>query len=58
MPVGESLTLHIAASSGESMEFSGRVAYILEGFGFGVEFVDQTDAQRGFINKLVTAASS
>ena len=58
VPVGESLRLHIASSSGETMEFHGKVAYILEGFGFGVEFVDMTDAQRDFLTKLLTTANA
>ena len=58
IPVGEPLSLYIAATSGESMRFDGKVAYLLDGFGFGVEFVDLTDPQREFISGLVSAASS
>ena len=57
VPVGEPLTLVVSSSDGQSMQFNGRVAYILEGFGFGVEFVNLSDAQREFLSKLVTSAA-
>ncbi len=57
LPVGENLTLHISDSTGESMEFQSKVAYILDGFGFGVEFTDLTDDHRRFIAELVAATS-
>lgn len=58
VPVGEAVTLHIASTSGESMRFDGKVAYVLDGFGFGVEFVDLDDAQREFLSALINSASS
>ena len=58
VPVGENLTLHIASSDGQSMPFSGRVAYVLENFGFGVEFVDLSDQQRALLKKIVDSAAS
>lgn len=57
VPVGEATTLHITSASGDSMQFRGKVAYVLEGFGFGVEFVDLTDVQREFLTGLVTSVS-
>jgi hypothetical protein len=39
------------------MQFSGRVAYILAGFGFGVEFLDLTDDHRKFLTRLLASAS-
>ena len=58
VPVGEAVTLHIGSTSGESMRFEGKVAYVLDGFGFGVEFVDLDDAQREFLSALINSASS
>jgi hypothetical protein len=58
VPVGETIALHISASNGESMQFTGRVAYILEGFGFGVEFTNLTDEHRAYIEKLVASTTS
>ena len=57
VPVGEPLSLVISSSSGESMQFKGKVAYLLEGFGFGVAFVDLSDEQRDFLNKLISSAA-
>jgi hypothetical protein len=57
VPVGENLRMYISASDGDSMQFIGRVAYILEGFGFGIEFTDLTDAHREFLAKLLASAS-
>jgi len=55
--VGEQIALEISASYGETMKVSGKVAYILEGFGFGVEFTDLTDRQREFLARLVASTS-
>jgi hypothetical protein len=57
VPVGENLRMYISAADGNSMEFNGRVAYVLEGFGFGIEFTDLTDAHRAFLAKLLASAS-
>ena len=58
IPVGERVTLHIASSGGQAMRFDGRVAYVLENFGFGVEFVDVTDQQSEFLKKIVESVAS
>jgi hypothetical protein len=57
VPVGEPLRLEITSTNGESMRFAGKVAYILEGFGLGVEFVDLTDEHRKFLAELLASAS-
>ena len=57
VPVGDPLTLYVASTSGATMQFQGKVAYALEGFGFGVEFVDLTDDQREFLFSVITSAS-
>ena len=56
-PIGEKIKLHISGPDGDSMEFDGKVAYLLEGFGFGVEFLDVDDARRDFLNKLIKASA-
>jgi hypothetical protein len=53
VPVGEPVSIEITRSSGENVQFNGRVAYILEGFGFGVEFIDLTDDQVRFLERMV-----
>ena len=55
--VGDMLSLPIFVTSGESVIFRGKVAYVLEGFGFGVEFVELTDDHRDFLARLLTSTS-
>jgi hypothetical protein len=57
VPAGEPVSLRISAADGETMEFRGKVAYILERFGFGVEFKDMTDEHRAFLAKLLASAN-
>lgn len=53
VPVGEPVTIEIARLGGENKQFSGKVAYILDGFGFGVQFTDLTDDQTKFLERIV-----
>ncbi|MEO6334982.1 MAG: PilZ domain-containing protein [Pyrinomonadaceae bacterium] len=55
--VGDIVSLPIFVASGVSMIFSGKVAYVLEGFGFGVEFLDLTDEQRDFLARLLASTA-
>lgn len=55
--VGDVVTIHITASDGLSIPFSGRVAYLLAGNGFGVEFLDLTDVQKEFLKGLMASPS-
>jgi hypothetical protein len=57
VPVGEPLTLYISNGDGEAQEFNGRVAYLLEGFGFGVEFIDLRDEHREFLSRLLNSSA-
>ena len=57
VPVGEPLTLQVTNGSGFQMQFTGNVAYVLEGFGFGIEFTELSEAQREFLNVLITSSS-
>ncbi|HKP70036.1 MAG TPA: PilZ domain-containing protein [Pyrinomonadaceae bacterium] len=54
-PVGEPLNIIISSTSGISMIFPGKVAYLLEGFGFGVEFTDLSEEKLEFLNMLLNA---
>jgi hypothetical protein len=56
VPVGESLSLYISTDSGEAKEFTGKVAYLLEGFGFGVEFTGLTEDQRAFLAQILNSS--
>lgn len=55
VPIGETLTINVAASNGESMQFTGNVAYLLEGMGFGMEFTDLSDQHRDFLSRIVNS---
>ena len=55
--VGDEVTLHISSTDGSSMPFDGRVAYVLEGFGFGVEFLNLTDEHNEFLKSLVASVA-
>lgn len=55
--VGEVLAFELQSSDGKVLRFSGRVAYVLETFGFGLEFLDLASEQREFLEKI-TASSA
>ena len=52
IPVGELLTLGIARNDEGITELSGKVAYVLEGFGFGVQFIGLTENQTKFLKEI------
>jgi hypothetical protein len=56
VPVGEPLTLHISSGDGKAKEFTGKVAYLLQGFGFGVEFTELTDDHRAFLAQILSSS--
>ena len=55
--VGDTVTIHISATDGSSLPFDGRIAYVLEGFGFGVEFLNLTDEQNEFLKSVIASAA-
>ena len=55
--VGDLLTIHITAADGSSMPFNGKVAYLLAGNGFGVEFVDLTEKHKEFLKGLMASVA-
>jgi hypothetical protein len=55
--VGDPVTIHITSTDGSSMPFDGQVAYVLEGFGFGVEFLNLTDEHNEFLSRLVASVA-
>lgn len=52
---GEKVAFELKLSYGGSLRFTGAVAYVLDGFGFGVEFTDVTDQQRAVIQQILAA---
>lgn len=50
---GEPVALSIRTSDGGTLEFSGEVAYVLQGMGFGVRFGELTDDQTSFLSSAI-----
>lgn len=49
---GEPISLTIRYG-GNSMPFTGEIAYLLPGFGFGIRFTDVTPEREDFIRKIM-----
>lgn len=49
---GEPISLTIK-SGDNSMPFTGEVAYLLPGFGFGIRFTDVTEEKENFLRKIM-----
>ena len=54
---GERFGFDITTIDGESVRFTGEVAYVFEGMGFGVKFVDLNDESRKFLQKIIAEKS-
>lgn len=54
---GEPVAFDLIHPNGQSLPFTGEVAYVLEGFGFGVKFTDLTEEQSVFLERMVRAHS-
>lgn len=50
---GEEVSLSGTLEGGENLNVKGKVAYVLDGFGFGVEFTEVSDESRQAINKIL-----
>jgi Tfp pilus assembly protein PilZ len=50
---GEEVSLTGTLDSGERLDVKGKVAYVLDGFGFGVEFIELSDTSRQAVNKMI-----
>jgi hypothetical protein len=50
---GEEVSLSGKLDSGEEFTAAGKVAYVMDGFGFGVEFTDVSDTARQAISKML-----
>lgn len=48
---GELIAFDLKDSNGRSLKFSGIVVYVLEGFGFGLEFTELNDAHTEFLKR-------
>lgn len=54
---GERFSFEIKSTAGESVRFAGEVAYVFDGMGFGVRFVDLNDESKKFLQKIIDAKS-
>ena len=55
--VGEEITLRLGLNSDHPIEVSGTIAYILDGFGFGIAFGELTDAAHAAVAKYMEPAA-
>ena len=51
--VGEDVMLRLRSDSGDHLELSGHIAYILDGFGFGIQFGELTEAARAGLSQYL-----
>lgn len=51
--VGEEITLRLRSESANPVELSGHIAYILDGFGFGIQFGELTDSARAGLSQYL-----
>jgi len=49
----EPVALSITTSSGDVLSFTGDVAYVLNGMGFGVRFTDLNDERKAFLDQVI-----
>lgn len=52
---GEKVAFELKLPYGGTLRFTGTIAYVLDGFGFGVEFTDVTDQQRAVIQQILAS---
>ncbi len=50
---GETVSFEIVRPDGNRVKFTGKVAYALEGFGFGVRFTDLSEEKILFLNEII-----
>lgn len=52
---GEPVAFSLNSPTGDTLPFTGEVAYVLDGFGFGVKFTDLTDERKAFLDDIIKA---
>jgi Tfp pilus assembly protein PilZ len=50
---GEEVVLTSTFDSGEHLSIKGRVVYVMDGFGFGIEFIDLSEDSKTAIDKII-----
>src|SRR5258708_16011487 len=54
---GEEIAFEFKQPTGESLRFTGTVAYVLEGMGFGIKFTNLTDDHQAVIDQIIKSSS-
>jgi hypothetical protein len=55
--VGEIVTFELKNRDGAAISFRGEIAYVLEGFGFGLKFLELGEEQTAFLHKTLAVNS-
>ena|SRR5687767_14298652 len=50
---GEPVSFDVSTSDGRTISFTGEVAYVLNGMGFGLKFTNLTEEQKTFLATVV-----
>ena len=53
---GEVVSLSGTLDSGESFQLRGKVVYVMDGFGFGVSFVELSEDSKELVERIVGSA--
>lgn len=53
LPIGEPVSFTFNRAGGQNIRFTGKVAYTLDGFGFGVQFGDLTADAQQLLKKII-----
>ena len=52
---GEPVSFSLKDASGNILPFTGQVAYVFDGAGFGVKFTELTDERKAFLDQMMKA---
>lgn len=55
VPVGESLSFVFKRSEAKPIPFTCKVAYVLDGFGFGVKFTDLSPDAQNLLTRMINS---
>lgn len=54
---GEPISLSGKLEDGQQWEFEGKVAYVMDGFGFGVTFDEMSETSRAVLDKILARSN-
>src|SRR6476620_1360387 len=50
---GDDVVVRVSSKDGESLVLNGKVAYVMDGFGFGMSFIDLTDDAKNSLKQIL-----